>query len=214
MYKIRHFMLLGLLIMAAPVAAQAQEIGFKLGATFSKVDVDPDDFGNQENLKSFGGGGFIKFGLAGLGMEVDVLALTKGAKVTGPVEGDVNFKIDYVEVPVQLVFGLGSGRFSPYVMVGPSFAFEVGCEVDDETTAGDNEIECDDADFFDRKSLDIGATGAAGLQIPMGPGSLLVEGRYTHGLTNIYDSESPTDTKVRNRSWGIFGGYSIGIGRR
>jgi hypothetical protein len=197
---------------AGPAAAQS--IGFKIGPTWSKVDIDEADEEAIETLTSFGGGGFIRFGVGGLGLEVDVLAITKGAEVAEPTEGDVNFKIDYVEVPVQLVFSLGSGRFSPYIMAGPSFGFEIGCEVDDESTAGDDEIDCDDADFFDRKSLDIGLAGAAGLQIPLGPGSVLVEGRYTHGLTNIADVEGDGGDEIKNRSYAIFGGYTIPIGRR
>jgi len=192
---------------AAPLAAQAPSIGFKLGSTWSKVDIDdPDADDGIDWMSSFGGGGFIRFGLGGLGLQVDVLAVTKGAEVVDAAEGDVNFKIDYVDVPVQLAFSLGTSRFSPYLLVGPSLGFEVGCELDDETTAGDTEIDCDDAEFFDRKSVDLGATGAVGLQIPMGPGSLLVEGRYTHGLSNIADEGN---TEVKNRSFGVFGGYSI-----
>ena len=213
MNRIRLLALLGLLVTAGPVAAQSSRtIGFKLGATFSTLDVEDVDDDDQNSLTSFGGGGFIRFGLGGIGLEIDVLALTKGSEVSSIEEGDAEIKLDYIEVPVQAVFSLGSGRFSPYIMAGPSFGFEIGCEVDDETV--DEGIDCEDADFFDRKSLDIGVTGAAGLQIPMGPGNLLIEGRYTHGLTNIYDNESQTvQNDVKNRSWGIFGGYSIPIGR-
>ena len=201
--------LLALAGLAVPMEAQSQAIGFKLGSTWSKVDVDePDADDGIDYMSAFGGGGFIRFGLAGLGLQVDVLALTKGAEVVDAADGDVNFKLDYVDVPVQLVFGLGSSRFAPYVLVGPSFGFEVGCEVDDESTPNDTEIDCDDADFFERKSLDIGATGALGLQIPLGPGNVLVEGRYTHGLSNIADNG---DTEIKNRSFGVFAGYSIGL---
>jgi hypothetical protein len=213
MNRIRLLALIGLLFTAGPVAAQSPAIGFKLGATFSTLDVADDDGDTENSLSAFGGGGFIRFGLSGIGIEIDVLALTKGSEVDGLGDEDTEIKLDYVEVPVQAVFSLGSGRFSPYIMAGPSFAFEIGCKVDDETVT--ESIECDNADFFERKSVDIGLTGAAGLQIPLGPGNLLVEGRYTHGLSNIYDNESQViQNEVKNRSWGIFGGYSIPIGSR
>jgi hypothetical protein len=212
MYRIRLFVLFGLLLAAAPAAAQSPAIGFKLGATFSNLDVDDPDGDETSSLTAFGGGGFIRFGLAGLGAQVDVLALTKGSKIESITEGDADLKLDYIEVPLQLVFGLGSSRFAPYLMIGPSLAFEIGCEVSGEDGETELEADCDDVDFFDRKSVDIGATGAAGLMIPMGPGSLLLEGRYTHGLTNIYDDAG--DNEVKNRSWGVFGGYSIPLGSR
>ena len=199
----------GAMAIAAPVAVQAQTIGFKLGSTWSKVDIDqPDGDDGIDYMSAFGGGGFIRFGVGGLGLQVDVLALTKGAEVIDAADGDVNFKLDYIDVPVQLAFNLGSSRFAPYVLLGPSFGLEIGCKLDDDTTANDTEVDCDDGDFFDRKSVDIGATGALGLQIPAGPGNILVEGRYTHGLANIADEGS---TEIKNRSFGVFAGYSIGL---
>ena len=196
---------------AAP--ASAQTIGFKLGQTFSNLDVNDDD--TEENrLSAFGGGGFLRFGVGGLGLQIDVLALTKGAETDGPGDDDAQIKLEYIEVPVQLVLSLGGGRFSPYVLAGPSFAFEVGCDLEF-AGGGDNQsIECDAAgtEFPRRKSTDIGVTGAAGLQIPLGPGALLVEGRYTHGLTNIID-EPNSGLEAKNRSFGLFAGYSISLGR-
>jgi hypothetical protein len=49
----------------------------------------------------------------------------------------------------------------------------------------------------------------------MGPGAVLLEGRYTHGLSNIFDDDdtTTTDFKIRNRAFGLFVGYSIGLGR-
>jgi hypothetical protein len=195
--------------LATPVAAQA--IGFKLGMTSSDMDVSDDDDIGIDRLSSLGVGGFLRFGLGGLGLQIDVLGLTKGSETTDPTEGDMNIKLDYIEVPVQLVFALGSSRLGPYLMVGPSVAFEVGCNVETEDASG-NEVEadCEDSDFFDRKSTDLGVSGAAGLQIPMGPGAVLLEGRYTHGLSNILDSETDTN-KIRNRAFGLFLGYSIGL---
>ena len=209
----RHLVLAlaGMLLVAGPVSAQT--IGFKVGGTYSNVDFDDPDGAELDWMSGLGVGGFIRFGLAGLALQVDVLGVTKGAEVADPVEGDFNFKLEYVDVPVQLVFSPGAGRFAPYLMVGPSFGFETGCEVELEIDDGDNaSADCGDEDG--RKSTDIGVTGAAGLQIPLGPGALLLEGRYTHGLTNLIESDSQNDdNKMRNRSFGVFAGYSIPLGR-
>jgi hypothetical protein len=198
-------------LLATPAAAQS--IGFKLGMTSSTLDESDDTGVSFDRLTSFGVGGFLRFGP----LQIDVLGLTKGSEQSDPTDGDAQIKIDYVEVPVQFVFGLGSSRLSPYLMVGPSVAFEVGCNAEMEDTAG-NEVEadCDDSTVFpDRKEMDFGLSGAAGLQIPMGPGAVLLEGRYTHGLSNIFDDDETTtsDFKIRNRAFGLFVGYSIGLGR-
>jgi hypothetical protein len=188
----------------ATTGAQAQSIGFKLGASMSDMDVDPDGGLETDLLTSFGGGGFIRFGMAGLSLQLEALALTKGFKTTDEeFDGEAKFKLDYIEVPVTAMFALGNG---PYVFVGPSFGFEVGCKVDVAVGGVDAGGDCDEADFDEstRKKFDVGVTGGVGLQFPMGPGSLLVEGRYTHGLTNLND-DSTDDTKVPPgcpRSWG------------
>jgi hypothetical protein len=194
--------------------AEAQTIGFKLGQSWSKLDVDPQDQDETlDQLSAFGGGGFIRFGFAGLALQAEVLALTKGTKEEDEAgAGDAELKLEYIEVPITAMFSLGNG---PYVFAGPTFAFETGCELEssDETV----EVPCEndtDPDAINRKKLDIGVTGGVGFQFPAGPGSILVEGRYTHGLTNLNDSATSDTQKIRNRSFAAFAGYAIPIGGR
>lgn len=191
--------------------AHAQSIGFKLGATFSDMDADPDE-GDSEALKSFGGGGFIRFGMGGLSLQLEALALTKGSKASDEdLDADVELKLDYIEVPITAMFSLGNG---PYIFAGPSFGFEVGCTVDADLGDLDLKGDCDEGDedlTVTRKKLDVGVTGGLGIQLPLGPGALLIEGRYTHGLTNLNDDSDSDARKVRNRSYGVFAGYAIGI---
>ena len=52
----------------------------------------------------------------------------------------------------------------------------------------------------------MGATVVAGLEFELGRGAMLVEGRYTHGFSNIADSGTE---EVRNRAFGLFAGYAI-----
>ena len=200
---------------AEPNSASAQLVlGAKVGATFSQIDVDPDE-GDLKRLTSFGGGGFLRFGMAGLSLQPEVLAVTKGAKVED-TDGSGKLKIDYIEVPVFARFGLSSGAsFAPYLMVGPSFSFDIGCSLEGEGGGVNVDIDCDDAflgeDFFDRKKFDIGAAAALGLEFAAGPGNILVEGRYTHGFSDLDKGE---DSKARNRMFGIFAGYAIPLGSR
>ena len=202
------------LFFAVPIPAAAQTIGFKLGMTSSKFDVDPDE-GDQERLNQFGGGGFIRFGFAGLALQLEALAVTKGTKVNLSDLGedfDGEIKLDYIEVPLTAMFTFGNG---PYIFAGPAIAFETGCSVEAEVDGGDEvSVDCDedDADFFQRKSTDFGVTVGAGLQFAAGPGAILIEGRHTWGLTNINDDG--TEDKVRNRAFAVFAGYAIPIGNR
>ncbi|MGQ0560953.1 MAG: porin family protein [Gemmatimonadota bacterium] len=180
------------------------------------MDEDPDQGEETDRLTSLGGGGFIRFGVAGLSLQLEVLALTKGAQSEADpaLDGEVKLKMDYIEVPLTAMFALGSG---PYVFVGPAVAFEIGCEVEAEFEGGEFSGDCDDTapgeDAFERKKMDVGLTGGIGFHIPAGPGSILVEGRYTPGLTNINDAPND-DTKIRHRSFAAFAGYAIPIGGR
>jgi Outer membrane protein beta-barrel domain len=190
-----------------PGSAAAQSIGFKVGPTWSKIDVDPDEDTDNTMLTSFGGGGFVRFAFSGLALQLEVLAVTKGSKVEDPeTDDDLQVRLGYIEVPLTAVFALGNG---PYIFAGPAIGFEISCKAE-LTLAGHSEkAKCDDdaADIFERKKTDFGVVGGAGLQFRMGPGSLLVEGRYTHGLTNLVAGGG--DDKVRNRSYAAFAGYAI-----
>jgi hypothetical protein len=210
-------MLLAVMLVAGTVtAADAQTIGFKVGPTFSKLDVDDDGGDEPETLSSFGGGGFIRFGFAGLSLQAEVLALTKGAKLsfddgTNSLEGKL--KLNYIEIPVTAMFSLGSG---PYLFAGPSVAFELGCEVELETDGSSFESDCDEGEGdFSRKETDFSLHGGAGFQLPIGPGHLLIEGRYIYGLTNLNEDDGTTvdSGSSKHRTWTVMAGFAVPIGR-
>jgi hypothetical protein len=204
MRKIALFILL-LGICAAP--ASAQTIGFKIGPTFSKLDFDADEANDfAESLTSFGGGGFIRFGMAGLALQAEVLAITKGTEFEFGTD-DASFELTYVEIPLTAMFALGRG---PYVFAGPFVGFEVSCK----GSFGDLSSDCDENDGS-RNEIDYGLTGGLGIHFPMGPGSLLLEGRYTHGLANLNEETTdPTDPgDIKTRYFAAFIGYAIRIGR-
>jgi hypothetical protein len=209
-------LVLQLTLGAAAVPALAQSIGFKLGPTFSKFSVEDTSEGEPENLTSFGGGGFIRFGFAGLSLQAEVLALTKGASQTfsdATGTGTAKFKLNYVEVPVTIMFSLGSG---PYLFAGPSVAFELSCKIDIESPDINLENEdCDDETTQDtRKKTDVSVLGGAGFEFPIGVGRLLIEGRYIYGLTNLNDDPSDPNNSIKHRTWAALAGFVVPIGRR
>src|SRR5690606_12326079 len=114
-------------------AAEAQTIGFKLGASLSNLKIDGTT-AETDYTTGFAGGGFIRFGFGRLGIQPEILSVTKGAEVDGgAVDGeDSALNIEYIEIPVLLHLPLTYGSsFAPYVFGGPSFAFEIGCEFED-----------------------------------------------------------------------------------
>lgn len=193
-------------------AADAQTIGFKLGASFSNLSIDGTT-GPSDWASGFVGGGFVRFGFGRLGIQPEVLSVTKGAEFDGDEdEEDSSIDIEYIAVPVLLHLPLTYGAsFAPYLIAGPEFAFDMGCEYSSD--AGD--VDCESEDMPDnplpRKSIDIGLSAGGGFAFAMGPGALLLEGRYTWGLTDISDDGDQSDMK--NRSVYVLAGYSIPLGR-
>jgi len=204
----KKLVLLTLLLALGATPAAAQTIGFKIGPTFSKLDIEGADDDAIDGLTSFGGGGFIRFGMGGLNLQAEVLAITKGLSVEDIIgDEDAEFEVTYVEIPVTAMFSLGRG---PYLFAGPFVGFEVSCT----GSFGDLSGECDEDDG-ERSEMDYGLTGGLGIEFPMGPGNLLLEGRYAHGLANLNESETPgEDGDVKTRYFAAFVGYSISIGRR
>ena len=192
--------------------ADAQTIGVKLGASLSNMSFDGTT-GNSDWNTGFVGGGFIRFGFGRLGIQPEILSVTKGAEFDGGAGGDDEaIKIEYIAVPILLHLPLTYGSsFAPYLIGGPEFAFDIGCEY----SGAGGDIECEDPAFpdgaFERKDIDIGLSAGGGFAFAMGPGALLLEGRYTWGLTNISDMTDAVE--IKNRSAYITAGYSIPLGR-
>lgn len=182
------------LLATAPADAQERTIGFKLGPSFSKMSLDEDE--GQKWLTKFTGGGFLSLDMGAFRLQPELTYVTKGGKwEEAGTSGDVSF--DYVEVPVLFVLPMGhGGGIQPNVYAGPALAYQAGCAV----SVGGISIDCDDGD---QKKLDLGLMFGGGLAFPAGPGSLLVEGRFTLGLRNLADIGT-----MRHRTGALLLGYS------
>lgn len=198
----RMILTAALVLGAAASSVQAQTIGFKLGAAFPNLDFDGE---TTDRMTTFAGGGHIRFGFAGrLGLQAEILSLTKGARVQD-TPNEVDFRLEYVEIPVLLHVPLTMGTsFAPYVFAGPSIGLEVRCRV----SGGGVTADCEDN--ANRRSTDLGIHAGAGLAFAMGPGALLIEGRYNHGLSNLNEG---TGGAVRTRTPAVMVGYEIPLGR-
>ena len=205
---------------ASAVVAQERAplvLGVKGGVPFAKLSVEDDQGADIENRTGFGGGGFLRVPLGGVGLQIEVLYVQKGASQTsGDIDpfDEITIALDYIEVPVLLTLPFATGgAASPYVFAGPAFAFEVGCSMQGDSPALDFDIDCEgdpQVDFeLQTKSLDIGATFGAGLNLPAGPGTFLLEGRYTLGFVNINDAG---DESVKNRAFMAQIGFSFPVG--
>jgi opacity protein-like surface antigen len=191
-------------LLAADTPASAQVLGVKLGASFANLDAEGAD---TDRITGFAGGGFLRFGSGRLGLQLELLSVTKGADFVSTADDDAELRIEYVELPLLVHVPLTMGQpFSPYVFAGPTISLQSGCTVE----AGNLSFDCDDDSAgINTNSTDFGVAAGAGFAFAMGPGSVLVEGRYTWGLSDI----NKGDTSVRNRAAYLMAGYMIPLVR-
>jgi hypothetical protein len=193
---------------AAPLHAQRPLLaaGFKLGPSFASLETN--QFGPlPRSLTTVTGGGFLRLGYGAYAIQPELLATTRGARFRG--QGVTRLSLDYIELPVLLVAQLPFGvRSRPWVLAGPAFASETGCTVEITSSTAVSEHDCDGPDFSEnRRTTDISAVVGAGLQLPLGPGTVLVEGRYNHGLMNLITE--PASARASSRAASILLSYMV-----
>jgi hypothetical protein len=198
------------LLAVLPVAAHAQVAGFKVGMSISTLTGNGAATGSVNGLT---GGAFVRFGMGGAAVQPELLYVEKGVSRPGH-----EVRLDYVEIPLLLMLPLGRGATVPFVYSGPAVSFEVGCRLSDgadcfENTLGDDE-EFSGAGIGEglpRRRHDIGAIIGGGVHLPLGPGALTFEGRYSFGLSDL--RRGGEGEAVRNRSGAVLVSYAIFIGR-
>jgi len=188
-------------IVAVPAAAHAQVSGgVRAGVNLANLSIDNSPPFDLENLAGLVAGGFLTLPLNGVfAFQPEVLYSRQGAKFHDQ-DVTARTKIDYVQVPALARVRLGT-RSPLSVLFGPSFGFKTGARFSTTGTPTD-----DSQDLGDQiKGFDFGLAAGAGLDV----GHLVVDARYTWGLTNIAKAAAnPTDQDhVKNRVLSL----SIGV---
>ena len=175
---------------AFPMGASAQlapvtyDLGLKAGV--NSADFQSSAVGGGERRRAFVGGGFLEVDFVGtFAVQADLLYSQKGDENEvggGPDRTRLQVKLDYIEVPVMLKLQgplLGGAEANLYG--GPSFALKVNESV--EGLAPGTRIVGTIA-----KQTDLGA--ALGIEFVFGLGErqLVVDLRFTPGLTEIRDN--------------------------
>jgi hypothetical protein len=101
-------------------------------------------------------------------------------------------------VPLLARISRRGGRLGYYAAGGPSIAFRLRALT--RTKFGDATEEIDIADQVER--LDFGVAAGGGVEF----GSLVVDGRYTHGLKDI-DKDKSDGVKITNRAVSLTVGF-------
>ncbi|PYF72357.1 porin family protein [Pedobacter nutrimenti] len=183
----RLFLMAGLLAAVHLVKAQDIQLIPKAGLSLSR-----------QSISNVSGEGFKTGFTAGLGLNFQIAKssfsiqpelnyVSEGTKIKGT---NLKYNLNYLEIPV-----LAKYTFGPvYVNAGPSLGLAVG---------GKEKMEA----LYGAKinKLDFGIQMGAGVAIPAGKGSILLDGRYALGLTDV--NKGPATAK--NRGILLTIGYAI-----
>ena len=190
------------LLVAVPLQAQTT-IGVKGGINVANVDTNVEDISDLIDSKTgFVGGGFVTLGLGSLfALQPELLYSQKGFQVDEFGE-TVKLNTNYIEIPVLLKAQFKLAMLRPAVYAGPVVSFETGCDV----SVADISVNCDEGgDFDERKKNEWGAVFGANLDFFLGPVTLILDGRYQLGLTNLNDAPDSTE-EVKNQVWQFMAG--------
>ena len=185
-----------------PGAAAAQSIGggVKGGLSFGDVPNITDGVDEASDILErrigYTVGGFvaIRFG-NGFSIQPEALYTQKGVAASAPGEtasSEFTLKADYVDVPILGRFTFGKG-LRGYVFAGPSLNFLISAKAKSGLFGNGSETDVTE----DMESFEAAFVLGGGIEI----GPLLVEARWSEGLTNILaDGKSPAGTDLKTRT--------------
>ena len=195
------------LLMTLQTGVAGQTLGFQGGFSLASFGGDGADGSDSRTALSFGG--FFNVPVSNvLGVQVGAGFAQKGATGLGDVGGAL--EMDYLEIPLLLTFSpptTGSVGFN--LFLGPALDFTTGCTAIDNQTGVTLRFDCNDDSL---KSVNWGAMVGAGLEIGLiGRISLVLDGFYNLGITNIYDIVG-IDDDTKHRALSILAGLSLSVG--
>ncbi len=125
---------------------------------------------------------------------------------------DATLNANYLQAPVlvQGHFELWQGKLSLLPKLGGGVSYMVSGYRDVVFIDAERPQERQPIDFsqqnLDVSRWDIGLHGGLGIGLPVGPGQLLIEGRYYHGIGDVSNQLTS-----ENRSWTAGIGYTISL---
>lgn len=187
--KIPVAVLLMAAVMIAGSSAAGPIVGAKLGLNIANWH--GDDVASNDQRFGFSGGAYAILPVTeAFAFQAELLYTMKG---TSKDEFGVETvaKLNYVEIPLLMRFDIpAGGALRPYMLLGPSIAFEVTSKIKENSLEVNSEDVC-----LDTKSPDTGIVFGvgAGFSPPGLQADMMVEIRYVLGLRRINDSPEYCD---------------------
>ncbi|SFO16484.1 Outer membrane protein beta-barrel domain-containing protein [Paenimyroides ummariense] len=181
----------GLLLVITTLTVKAQSIELipKAGINLSNQKIE--HFNGEKNKLNFQGGLGVNIptGIKNFSIQPEINFVGKGTKFKY-LNHSSEINLNYLEAPVLAKYSYGVG----YVNAGPAVGFLIDKDSKIPNYAGKlNRVEF---------SIHMGA----GVAIPLGPGKVIVDGRYVLGLNSLSKS-----TEIKNTGIIISAGYAFAL---
>jgi hypothetical protein len=185
--------------------SKAVDLGIKGGINMASLVLDPED-DDFESFLRFGGGVTLGFNVTPtFGIDLDVLYMMKGAKAEYTEESEIEqqevlcdieeeYKLDYLVFKPMMRLTLAPTGASPYILAGGEIGYLLSAKNGWEVACQGGQQGDDEEDIKEMiKDLDFGLNFGAGIELPMGTTSLIIEGHYSLGLSDILDSDEDAE---------------------
>lgn len=190
----------GILLAASAATASAQGFGVMAGVNSADISGDDIDGSDIDARTGFVGGIFWEKPLgSSISIRPELLYSMKGG--TNTLAEDVTWENDYIQVPILFKWNFGSGATHPFILAGPSIAFNINCNFTD----GTDEASCDDV-FGSDETSSTDFSGILGLGLQWN--ALDISARYDMGFTDVINDVSGT-----NKTISILLGYNFTMPR-
>jgi hypothetical protein len=207
--KILSFVVVLAIAAASASAAGITDKGLKLGFNLANLSTD-EQGSNLSSRSGFAIGGFLTFQLTDMiSIQPEVLFMQKGAKSNfseGEMTAVYTYRLSYIDIPVlvKVLLPVQGAKLRPNLYAGPYFGIKAGSKLA-YTIEGYGEKETGEENLTSIKSTDLGLVLGGGIDFPMGAGKILLDLRYSLGLTSI----STDEDKTKNGVLSILLGYSF-----
>jgi len=175
----KNLIILGTLFIGLTAFAQNTnnvQLGARGGVNFATVA--SDDVDSPDSRTSFYLGLLAEAPLSDkVSLQPEVFYSGQGFDVTDePDSPDVQFQVDYIQVPVLLKFYIADGL---NIQAGPQFGFKVKEELDFEPGEDSGAFDSDSIKGFDFQ-------GTAGVEYKFASG-FFIQGRYAYGFSELVE---------------------------
>ncbi len=234
LHKLLHILLVTLVFTLGCTIAVHAQIGFKGGVNLANFI--GQDAANSEDVMGLNAGiSLTLIQIGPLAITPEVYYAQKGARFsdqlrqigeteptpeTGEELFDLEFRLDYIEVPIlaKITLPIGSrDYFRPFILGGPIYAWRLDCQISLTSAEQQSIEECTDEQFTDVRTAfnnaDRGFVVGTGIDLDIPYlGTITLDGRYVRGLSRLRDDGVNDD--IHNRSFTLMLGYSFGLGAR